>query len=60
MITLESIKNKLGFDPLNYVIKNDDHGTGDGAFNPYSILTNEELDFIMDTLRKQKKDRTDG
>lgn len=60
MITLESIEKKLGFDPLRYVIKNDDHGTGDGRFNPYSILSNEELDFIMDTFRKQKKnDNTD-
>ena len=56
MITMDSIKAKLGFDPLTYTIKNEEHSTGDGDYNPFSVLTNEELDFIMDTFRKQKKD----
>ena len=56
MISMESIKAKLGFDPLTYKIKNEEHRTGDGDFNPFSVLTTEELDFIMDTIRKQKRD----
>ena len=56
MITMESIKAKLGFDPLTYKIKNEEHRTGDGDFNPFSVLTTEELDSIMDTIRKQKRD----
>ena len=53
--SMATIKAKLGFDPLTYKIKNEDHSTGDGAYNPFSILTNEELDYVMDTIRNQNK-----
>ena len=55
MVTMESIKNKLGFDPLTYNVTNKELSTGDGDFNPFSVLSVEELNFVMDELRENAK-----
>lgn len=55
MVTMEKIKEKLGFDPLTYTVANDNFSTGDGDFNPFSVLTDEELEFVMDAIRQNMK-----
>ncbi len=54
MITMESIQAKLGFDPLTYVVTNEDYSTDDGNFNPFSVLTIEELSKMESFLRYDK------
>ncbi|MDD6788899.1 MAG: hypothetical protein PUE04_02200 [Lachnospira sp.] len=48
MITMESIKRKLGFDPLTY----DYSIIGDGDKNPLLILSKEECEFIIEEAKK--------
>ena len=58
-ITYESICNKLGFDP----VKGDPHKKekkedswliDDSVENPYSVLTQEESDFLMELFSKRR------
>ena len=55
MITLENIEKKLGFDPTNYHKEITDHSTGDNIENPYSKLSSEELDYLLDYFTKVSK-----
>lgn len=53
-ITYESICEKLGFDAFSY--KSIPAETEyDGAKNPFDVLTIEELDFLMEHFKKNKK-----
>lgn len=56
-ITYERICEKLGFDARKY--KSESKGTEyDGEEeNPFSILSVEELDFLMDYLIKERKSK---
>ena len=45
-ITMESIKNKLGFDPLKYNYCKGEIGEDDNWENPFKDLSNEEILFI--------------
>ncbi len=50
-ITLESIKKKLGFDPLNPPERKDDRDPfliDDHTPSPYSVLTDEESHWLCD------------
>lgn len=61
MITYESIKEKLGYDPLNVNISsvNDWMCDGEETLEEKKMreLSIEELDFLMDLFRKQKLER---
>lgn len=51
MITLESIIEKLGFDPREKVPEDpnkDDWVIDDSKSNPFSVLTREESKFLLD------------
>lgn len=51
MITLESIIEKLGFDPREKVPEDpnkDDWVVDDSKPNPFSVLTREESKFLLD------------
>ena len=50
-ITYESVCKKLGFDPENYVSVVSDY-EDDSKDNPFSVLTQEESDFLYDYIMK--------
>ena len=48
MVTIESIRDKLGFDPLTHEYGNPDFdGIDDSLENPLKDLSDEELDCII-------------
>ncbi len=52
-VTYESICEKLGFDIETY--KHDYSGhEDDSKVNPFSILTNEESDFLFEYFKKRR------
>ena len=56
MITYESIKNKLGFDPLNPPKRNVDEDpflVDDHTPSPYSVLKDEESHWLVDYVSKK-------
>lgn len=58
MITYEGICEKLGFRLEDYSPKYSGH-EDDSIPNPFSVLTSEELDFVINyakNMDKQKKD----
>ena len=60
-ITLESIKNKLGFDPLNPPKRKDDGGplfVDDHTPSPYSVLSAEESHWLCDFMCKKYLNKT--
>lgn len=56
MITYENICRKLGFDALSYQTKPKGTEYDGEEQNPFSILSIEELDFLTDYFRKNRKD----
>lgn len=50
-ITYESICQKLGFEPKNYKPEVSDF-EDDSKENPFSVLTDEESDFLYDFIMK--------
>ena len=52
MLTYEGICEKLGFDALTYRGETADTET-DEEYNPFEVLTVEELDFLMNYMRKR-------
>ncbi len=57
MLTHEEIVKKLGFDPLDRSVPDRISPTceDDLTPSPYSVLNEEELDFIADELFEAKK-----
>lgn len=55
MTTLESISEKLGFDPIYHEYTTGDH-EDDNFENPLSILSVEELNYIIATAVELKKE----
>ena len=57
MITHEGIVEKLGFDPLDRSVPDRVSSNFEDDFTPsrYSVLSDEELDFITDELLEAKK-----
>lgn len=55
MITISSIEKKLGFDPMNFHIDNPSHNSYDDEENPFSKLSHEELDFLINYLASRRK-----
>lgn len=55
-ITMESIIEKLGFDPRTYkpVVPEDPWLIDDATPNPFSVLTYEESAFLHDELIEKK------
>ena len=51
-ITLKSIEEKLGFDPLHPVFGKEYEHENDNLKSPYAPLTNEELAFLLDYKMK--------
>lgn len=56
MFSLEDIKDKLGFDPFNSNRNNNsDPWTIDDRPSPYSVLTDDELDFLIAAYQKKRQ-----
>lgn len=55
-MTYNAICNKLGFDPIvdGYKYKYSGH-EDDTQVSPFSVLTLDELDFLLDYMKKHKK-----
>lgn len=59
-VTYESICEKLGFDPINggnpryQERKSDSWLIDDSIESPYSVLTQEESDFLWECFKKRK------
>lgn len=52
MITIESIKEKLGFDPLNIPEPDNKWIHDDNNYNIFKDLTDEELEFVTKLAEK--------
>lgn len=50
----KSICEKLGFDPIKLDTKPKNY-ENDSETNPYSILTSEELNYLINYMRENKK-----
>ena len=57
MITLESITEKLGFNPLRHQYCTNDDYIDDNWENPFKDLTIEEIDFIFNAAINDPKCR---
>lgn len=55
MITYESICKKLGFDFLTYKSKVEDTEYDGDEENPFTALSEEELEFVGEYLREYYK-----
>ena len=55
-ITYESICKKLGFTIETYKPVLSDH-EDDSKVNPFSVLTEEESDFLFEYLKNRRKER---
>lgn len=58
-ITYESICNKLGFDPVKgnpqkQEVKQDSWLIDDSKVNPFSVLTDEESDYLFEFFKSNK------
>ena len=57
VITLESITEKMGCDPFNPIrpVHEDPYYIDDATPSPYSILTDEELNFLIEMDKERLK-----
>lgn len=54
MITIETIREKLGFDPLAWKPEHKGH-EDDSIESPFSVLTDEESDFLDSYFEENRK-----
>lgn len=58
MSTLESIMEKLGYDPFIHEYRSDEFGGDDtDVWGPFDNLSDEELNFILDGFKRQAMDK---
>lgn len=55
MVTMDGIIKKLGFNPFDDEIKEDEEPNGciDDSYNPYDVLTDEEMHFLTTEAYKK-------
>ena len=59
MVRYEDIVKKLGFDPITgYYDYHYEGHEDDSHLSPFSILTDEESDFLYEKMREAKKNGT--
>ncbi len=58
-ITLESIREKMGCDPFDppYPEYNDSGAIDDTTPSPYSVLSQEELEFLIEIDKKRIEEK---